>query len=130
MGERARRVDSPDLSASTPADELPFGVPAPYWLDLRGYDPVATAATLDRPILVLQGGRDYQVTVEDDLELWRSGLSSRSDVEVRVYPSDNHFFFLGHGPSTPAEYEPVQHLDGAVVDDIADWLATVRESAS
>ncbi|MDF5757646.1 hypothetical protein [Spongiactinospora sp. TRM90649] len=31
-----------------------------YWLDLRGYDPVATAATLDKPMLILQGGRDYR----------------------------------------------------------------------
>ena len=130
MSERARRVDSPDLLASTPADLLPFGVPAPYWLDLRSYDQVATAATLDRPILILQGGRDYQATVEDDLALWRSGLSSRPDITIHIYPADNHFFFSGNGPSPPAEYEPVQHLDEAVVDDIASWLAALRESAS
>jgi dienelactone hydrolase len=130
MSERARRVDSPDLSASTPADILPFGVPAPYWLDLRSYDPVATAATLDRPMLILQGGRDYQATVDDDLALWRSGLSSRSNVTIHIYPSDNHFFFTGSGPSTPAEYEPEQHLDEAVVDDIARWLAALRETQS
>ena len=46
---------------------LPFGLPGAYWLDLRDYDPVATAAALDKPMLILQGGRDYQVTVEDDL---------------------------------------------------------------
>ena len=38
---QARMVDSPDLSPGTPDAELPFGVPAPYWLDLRDYDPVA-----------------------------------------------------------------------------------------
>jgi dienelactone hydrolase len=37
MTERARLADSPGLAPSTPASELPFGVPAPYWLDLRGY---------------------------------------------------------------------------------------------
>jgi uncharacterized protein len=31
----ARNVDSPDLSADTPDAELPFGVPAPYWLRCR-----------------------------------------------------------------------------------------------
>jgi len=130
MSERARRVDSPDLSASTPADGLPFAIPVPYWLDLRSYDPVATAATLVRPLLILQGGRDYQVTVDEDLARWRSGLSSRSEVEIRVYPSDNHMFLPGSGPSTAAEYEPAQHLDAAVVGDIADWLATLGESQS
>lgn len=29
----AEQVDSPDLSRDTPDDRLPFGIPAPYWLD-------------------------------------------------------------------------------------------------
>ncbi len=115
-------VDSPGLSPSTPAGELPFGVPAPYWLDLRDYDPVAVAATLDRPMLILQGGRDYQATVADDLAGWKAGLAHRPDVTIRVYDAGNHLFFPGTGPSTPAEYEPVQHVDPKVVSDIADWL--------
>lgn len=125
MSEQARLVDSPDLSPSTPASELPFGTPAPYWLDLRGYDAVAVAAALDRPILILQGGRDYQVTVLDDLARWKTGLAHRADVTFRIYPSDNHFFFPGTGRSTPAECEPAQHVDPAVVPDIAGWLTTV-----
>ena len=115
-------VDSPDLSASTPARDLPFGLPGSYWLDLRGYDPVSTAAALDLPMLVIQGGRDYQVTVADDLSRWQAGLADRTDVTIRVYPADNHLFFPGEGRSTPAEYEPPQHVDAAVVVDIAAWL--------
>lgn len=56
--EQAQLIDSPELTIRTPLSELPFGVPASYWLDLRAYDPVATAATLDIPILILQGARD------------------------------------------------------------------------
>jgi dienelactone hydrolase len=119
---QATLVDSPDLSPSTPAEELPFGVPAPYWLDLRGYDPVTTAAGLNRPLLIVQGGRDYQATVADDLARWQAGLAGRPDVTIRVYPADNHLFFPGQGPSTPAEYQAPQHLDPAVVADIAGWL--------
>jgi alpha-beta hydrolase superfamily lysophospholipase len=122
MTEQATRVDSPDLSPSTPADELPFGVPAPYWLDLRDYEPVAAAAALDLPMLILQGGRDYQATVADDLARWKAGLAERPNVTIRVYPAANHLFVGGAGPSTPAEYEPAQHMDPAVVADIANWL--------
>jgi fermentation-respiration switch protein FrsA (DUF1100 family) len=118
-------ADSPDLSPATPASELPFGVPAPYWLDLRDYDPAALAATLDKPILILQGGRDYQVTVADDLARWQAGLAGRPDVTVHVYDADNHAFFPGDGPSTPAEYEPAQHVDPQVVADIAAWITLV-----
>jgi uncharacterized protein len=122
MSRQAAMADSPDLSPSTPASELPFGVPAPYWLDLREYDPVVVAASLDKPILIVQGGRDYQSTVADDLAGWQAGLAGRPDVTIRVYDADNHLFFPGSGPSSPAEYEPAQHVDQAVVADIAGWL--------
>jgi hypothetical protein len=45
-------------------------------------------------------------------------------VTIRVYDTDNHLFFTGTGQSSPAEYEPAQHVDPAVVGDIAGWLAT------
>lgn len=122
---QAELVDSPDLSPSTPSAGLPFGVPAAYWLDLRGYDPAAAAAALDRPILLLHGGRDYQSTVAEDLARWRAALSGRPGVAIRVYDAANHLFSFGSGPPGPAEYEPAQHVDQQVVVDIAEWLATL-----
>ncbi|MFJ7496596.1 hypothetical protein ACIQZB_36620 [Streptomyces sp. NPDC097727] len=110
------------LSPRTPRGDLPFGLPASYWLDLRSYDPVATAAALDKPLLILQGGRDYQVTVEHDLPLWREGLIGRPDVTIRVHEADDHLFFPGTGPSTPAGYAAAQHVDAAVIRDVAAWL--------
>jgi dienelactone hydrolase len=123
---QAQAVDDPGLSEATPSSQLPFGVPAAYWLDLRGYDPATAAAALGKPVLILQGGRDYQVTVDDDLSRWRAALGSRPDVSIRVYDADNHLFFPGSGPSTPAEYDRPQHVDPAVVTDIAAWLAQAR----
>ena len=119
---KATLVDSPGLSLSTPGSELPLGTPASYWLDIRGYDPAATAATLGEPILILQGGRDYQVTVADDLARWKAALDDRPDVSIRVYPGYNHLFAPGSGPCTPAEYEPAQHVDAAAIADMAEWL--------
>jgi dienelactone hydrolase len=124
VARQADLVDSPDLSDATPTAELPFGVPASYWLDLRAYDAPATAAALEIPILICQGARDYQVTVADDLALWQEKLAGRDNVTVRVYEADNHLFFPGSGPSTPAEYEPAQHVDPAVIADLAEWLTS------
>jgi uncharacterized protein len=125
LAEKARMVDSTDLSPATPASRLPLGAPASYWLDLRDYDPVEEAATVDKPTLILQGGRDYQVTVADDLSRWEAGLRNRPNVTIRVYPEHNHLFAPGSGPSTPEEYEPAQHVDATVIADIADWVATI-----
>ncbi len=74
-------------------------------------------------MLILQGGRDYQVTVADDLAGWQEGLAHRPDVTVRIHDADDHLFFAGTGPSTPADYESPQYVDPAVVADIATWLA-------
>lgn len=122
MTEQARCVDDPGLTARTPAHLLPFGQPAPYWLDLRDYDQVGTAAALRMPLLVANGGRDYQATIADDLARWRAGLEHRDDVTIREYPADNHFFFPGEGPSTPADYQQPHHVDPTVIADLADWI--------
>src|SRR5262249_41876882 len=57
MTRQAEKVDSPDLSPATPDSELPFGVPAPYWLDLRGHDPAPTGTALRQPVLLARRGR-------------------------------------------------------------------------
>lgn len=121
---QAELIDSPRLTAATSDSELPFGVPAAYWLDLRGYDPAAAAAALGKPLLIVQGGRDYQATAADDLSRWRAALDGRPGVTIRVYDADDHLFFPGSGPSSPAGYEPAQHVDPAVVADLAAWLTT------
>lgn len=126
MTRQAELIDSPDLTKATPASELPFGVPAAYWLDLRGYDPAATAATLGKPILVVQGGRDYQVTIADDLPEWQAALGRRPDVTIRIFEADDHLFFPGSGPSSPAEYEPAQHMDPEVIACVAGWISSDR----
>jgi uncharacterized protein len=99
-------------------------------LDLRGYRPAQVAANLNKPMLILQGGRDYQVTVEGDCAAWQRALAERSDVMFRVYPADNHFFSAGSGRSTPAESEPAQHMDPEVISEIAAWIGRGRQEES
>ena len=119
---QAAIAESPDLSPSTPPEELPLGYTGAYLLDLRDYDPAATAKNLPTPMLILQGGRDYQVTVAEDLALWKAAVGDRPDVTIRVYDADNHMFTPGTGPSTPAEYSTPANIDPAVIDDIIRWL--------
>ncbi|MEU0464187.1 hypothetical protein ABZ215_09305 [Amycolatopsis sp. NPDC006131] len=74
------------------------------------------------PVLILQGGRDYQVTVDDDLARWRACLTHCADVDIRVHDACDHLFFPGTAPSRPEQYAHPQHVDEAVIDDIAGWL--------
>ncbi|MER5889133.1 alpha/beta hydrolase [Streptomyces sp. NPDC001941] len=122
LARKAERVAGPQLAPDTPADLLPLGLSAAYWLDLCAYDQLSTAAALTCPMLILQGGRDYQVTVADDLALWQRALAERPGVTIRIHQDVNHLFFPGSGRPTPAEYSRPGHVSASVVDDIAAWL--------
>ncbi|MGW2663258.1 hypothetical protein ACWCW7_20045 [Nocardia tengchongensis] len=130
LRDQAARTEDPALTADTPAAELLFGWPASYWLDLRDYDQVSTAAALNRPLLIIQGGRDYQVTVDEDLALWHAALADLPGVTISVHPAVDHMLFAGDGPSTPSGYLRPQHVDPAVVGEIADWLGAGPARAS
>jgi uncharacterized protein len=120
--EQVARVKDPDLSASTPASDLPLGVPAHYWLDLRGYAPADAARRLEVPLLILQGGRDYQVT-QEDFDLWKASLADRQDVAFQYYPDLNHFFVAGEGMGSPEEdYATPGNVAAQVVHDSAAWI--------
>ena len=98
-----------------------FGVAPAYWLDLRGYDPPETAKGLKQPFLILQGERDYQVTMED-FKRWQAALGTKNNVTLKSYPGLNHLFIAGTGRSTPSEYEQAGHVDERIIEDIAAWI--------
>jgi dienelactone hydrolase len=101
-----------------------INAPPSYWLDLRGYDPPKVALGINKPILVLQGSRDYQVTVQD-FESWKKALAGRQDVDFKLYPKLNHLFFEGQGIPTPNEYTLIH---GSVAEYvIADIAAFIRK---
>ena len=103
------------------------GAPASYWLDLRGYDPPSAATAREAPMLILQGERDYQVTMAEFAK-WKAALGSRRDVTFRSYPTLNHLFIAGTGPSSPAEYKVPGHVAEEVIRDIATWVLAKRYS--
>ncbi len=111
-----------DGPAATPSL---LGLPIGYWRDLLDYDPVTTAAALPQPMLVLHGGRDYQVTLAD-FERWRSALAENDGVRLQLYPAMNHLFAAGDGQSSPDEYLRPAAVDAAVIADIGGWIDAQR----
>jgi dienelactone hydrolase len=101
--------------------EAYMGAYAAYWIDLQDYDPPREARRLQRPLLILQGERDYQVTTED-FQNWRSALQGSAGVTFKLYPSLNHLFISGSGKSSPSEYQRKGNVDEQVIEDIASWI--------
>ena len=113
------------IKALTPDDsytaEQLGGTPASYWLDLQNYDPITEVQNSNKPFLVLQGGRDYQVT-KTDYDLWQSAFDQYSDVHFRFYDNLNHLFMSGTGKSIPDEYQQKNTVDTVVCNDIASFV--------
>lgn len=120
---RAQRDEIEAMRGGGPAPAKPMlGLPEAYWRALLAYDPVAEAKAVKLPMLLIQGDRDYQVTVAGDLARWQKGLSGRSDVRVRRYPALNHLLMPGQGRGNPQEYLQPGQVDPAVIADIATWI--------
>jgi len=102
-----------------------LGLPTAYFLDLKGYDPAAEARALAIPMLLLQGERDFQVTMED-FSLWKTGLAGAKNMTFHSYPALNHLFIAGEGPPSPVEYRKAANVAPAVIDDIAGWIVAQK----
>ena len=107
---------------STLSSDKLMGVPKTYWLDLKGYDPVKSAADLAVPMLFLQGERDYQVTMED-FALWQAALKGKANVTFKSFKLLGHMYTPG--AQTPSqkdyrtEYVP---FDQAAIDAMASFI--------
>ncbi|KAK5790160.1 hypothetical protein VI817_007447 [Penicillium citrinum] len=67
----------------------PFRFDQAYWLDHREFKPIETIQGLKCPVLVMQGGRDYQVTAQDDHEQWNTALCEKKNARFRLYEDLN-----------------------------------------
>ena len=115
-------------STKSSASSLILGAPASYWLDIQGYVPAEMAKSLKQPMLIMQGGRDYQSTTVD-FNIWKDALSSRANVTLKLYPDLNHVFMTGAGKATPAEYGKPGTVAQTVVSDIGDWINGQKQPA-
>ena len=121
LAEVERQADELSAHKMAPGDTF-LGAPASYFYDLDARDEVAIARSLGVPILILRGGRDYQV-IDEDIRHWQDGLKGVANVKVETFPALNHLFISGEGKPNPAEYETPGHVDQAVIDAIADFVS-------
>lgn len=114
-------LNSDTFSLKTKSIFLPMGLPAKYWISLKSLHQVDAVKECKKPMLVLQGDRDYQVTL-DDFKLWRGSISNGT---FRNYSKLNHLFLEGEGKCKPSEYETPSHVAFYVIEDIASWIKTM-----
>jgi len=108
------------LGAIAP-DSVILGAPASYWLDLNNHDQLATAKKLKNRILVIQGEKDFQVSVRD-FEIWKSGLTGNKNAMFKLYPDLNHLLSVQEEKGNGAQYRLPANVDINLIKDIAVWI--------
>lgn len=95
--------------------------PVEYWLGIDRMEPVKHARSLRAGILIIHGGRDFQVP-DDEFEIWKRELAGRPDVTLQRMEALDHSMVAGTGPSTFEQYKQPAHVDGNLIAFVAAWI--------
>lgn len=90
---------------------------------------VSYLSKLQKPVLILQGDKDFQVSVERDFNAYRALLCDKPNVTFKLYPNLNHVFMpsvYGKILKAKKEYQVAQRIDQQVIHDVADWIFSVN----
>ena len=88
-------------------------------------------ATLQKPMLIMQGEKDFQVKADKDFLAYQELLKGKANVSFKLYENLNHAFVPSvYGSITKAkkEYNTEQHISEEVIADIANWIMAVSVS--
>lgn len=102
--------------------ELLMGAYSPYWLSLNAIDSQALVQSLSIPMLIMQGGMDFQVYPDPDYLLWQETLQDRNNVSFQFYDHLNHLFMPSSGKRDVSDYDTANQVDPQVIADIAAWI--------
>jgi hypothetical protein len=121
--EETRSVIAKARAGSAPAGAKLLGAPLSYWEELGRYasESLKILPELKCRVLVIGGGRDYQIT-RADYQLYEKALKDRPNATLRWYEDMNHLFFRGKGKATPQEYAKPGNVDEQVIKDLAEWI--------
>ena len=83
----------------------------------------------DKPMLIMQGEKDFQVRADRDYAAYQKILVGRSNVTFKLYPGLSHAF----APATyenismaKKEYSIEKHIGDDVISDIANWIKSIN----
>jgi dipeptidyl aminopeptidase/acylaminoacyl peptidase len=96
-----------------------------YLKEMGEHPPIEYLKGLSKPVFILQGDKDFQVSTEKDFDEYRNLLGELPNVTFKLYPNLNHLFMpfvYGEILKTKKEYKVAQQVDEQVVNDIADWI--------
>ncbi len=103
------------------------GVNGYYYWEMMQTDAVSLIKKLKVPTYIVQGNRDFEVTLDDGIDAYEDDIESKySSVTYKLFRNLNHLLMLYDGPAeskgTAAEYDTPATLDKQAGRYMADWV--------
>ena len=79
----------------------------------------------EKPVLIMQGGKDFQVLADDDFQTFKELLAERNNTYYKLYPELNHVFvdaIYDDILKASKEYSVERHIGEDVIADIASFI--------
>jgi len=123
-----KKFDSIDTMTDEEAKQkkLIGGVSGYYLKDMEANLPAKYLTGIDKPVLVFQGDKDFQVSVEKDFEGFRQILDGNPNATLKIYPGLNHVFTDSVATGTIKDYKVPSKVDAHLMDDVASWIHSVE----
>ena len=97
-----------------------------YYFKEMGEHPAADyLAKLEKPVLIMQGEKDFQATADVDYAAYQTLLAGKSNVTLKLYEGLNHAFvpaIYDDLMKAKQEYNKERHIGEEVIGDIANWI--------
>lgn len=100
-----------------------------YFKEMGEHSASHYLTTTQKPMLIMQGEKDFQATVEKDFQAYKQLLANKNNVTFRLYENLNHAFVpsvYGDIMKAKQEYNIEQHISENVIADIANWIKEIR----
>ena len=96
-----------------------------YFKEMGAHPAAGYLLSTEKPILIMQGEKDFQATAEKDFAAYKQLLTGKENVTFRLYENLSHGFVpsvYGDIMKAKQEYNVEQHISEEVIADIADWI--------
>jgi ribosomal protein L3 len=101
------------------------GIPLYYFKEMGRKTAADYLLENSKPVLIMQGGKDFQVLANEDFASFRQLLAGRSNTFFKLYPELDHAFVYAicdDITKASKEYNVERHIGKEVIKDIADFI--------
>ncbi|MFV0379855.1 MAG: alpha/beta hydrolase family protein [Anaerorhabdus sp.] len=103
------------------SEELLLGLPSCYWKEMNESNVKYYLDDLKQDFLILNGKKDFQVSIENDFSQWESLALKYPNLELKAYDELNHMMSKSDGLDIE-DYKMAKKVDEEVINDIVNWI--------